>query len=207
MWYEYPVSADYEKQRRIIRHLRKWIQDLEKRGIVQGFAFNHYYPASATLNLRFDCKDEEKLKTVRKELGREVKKFVDSYVPEEEERLWDAGKSPEHIYRAYEFGSRCAFLFWELVERGRFSEEFTTSFLDWIDSTRFVFNPASTSFLFQLCFSHGIMNSLGIHKTPNEQIIHLEALIESTKSSNPHELCKWIGNYPFMFPKKPRKGE
>lgn len=42
MWYEYPIPANSKKQREIIRHLRKWIQNLEKRGIIQSFAFNHY---------------------------------------------------------------------------------------------------------------------------------------------------------------------
>ena len=204
MWYEYPIPANYQKQREIIRQLRKWIENLESRGIIQGFAFNHYYPASATLNVRFDCLDEEKLKIVRKELKREVKKLVSNYVLEE--RLWDAGKTPEHIYKAYELGSRCAFLFWELVERGRFSEEFTSDFLKWINSTHFM-NMISypIPFYFQLCFSHGIMNSLGIHKTPNEQLIHLAALIESTKSSNPQELCEWIKSQAMLFPKKSKQ--
>lgn len=201
MWYEYPIPADYEKQREIIRQLRKWIQSLESRGIIEGFAFNHYYPVSATLNVRFDCIDEEKLKIVRKELKRKVKIFVPNYVPEKSERLWDAGKTPEYIYKAYEFGSRCAFLFWELVERGRFSKELASSFLHWHDSTHFAIRYP-IPFHFQFHFSHGIMNSLGIHKIPNEQLIHLAALIESTKSSNPQELCEWIKNNSMLFPKK-----
>lgn len=202
MWYEYPIPADYEKQREIIKQLRKWIISLESRGLIEGFAFNHYYPESATLNVRFDCIDKEKLKIVRKELEQEVKRFLPSYVPEKSERLWDAGRTPEHIYKAYEFGSRCVFLFWELVEKGRFNEEFASSFLKWIDSTRYEFNPASLSFVFQICFNHGIMNSLGIHKIPNEQLIHLTALIESTRSSNAQELCEWIKSQPVRyFPK------
>lgn len=203
LWYEYPIPADYEKQRKIIGQLRKWIQSLESRGIIEGFAFNHYFPVSATLNVRFDCIDEEKLKIIRKELEQEVRGFVPNYVSEENERLWDAGKTPEHIYKAYEFGSRCTFLFWELVERGRFNEDFASSFLEWIDSAHYKFTPTSIPFLFQLCFSHGIMNSLGIHKSPNEQLIHVAALIESTRSSNPQELCEWIKRQPKgLFPKK-----
>ena len=73
LWYEYPIPADYKKQREIIRHLRKWIKGLESRGIVEGYAFNHYYPTSAALNLRFDCSDKGKLETVRKELNKEMK--------------------------------------------------------------------------------------------------------------------------------------
>ena len=202
LWYEYPIPADYEKQREIIRQLRKWMQSLESRGIVEGFAFNHYYPVSGTLNVRFDCVDEEKLKIIRKELEDEVRKFVPNYISEENERLWNGGKTPEPILKAYEFGSRCAFLFWELVERGRFSEEFASSFLQWIDSTHYKYTTTSIPFRFQFHSSHGIMNSLGIPKAPNEQLIHLAALIESTKSSTPQELCEWIKNNSMLFPKK-----
>jgi len=199
LWYEYPIPADITKQREIIRQLRKWIQSLESRGIVQGFAFNHYYPNPSTLNIRFDTTDD-KLETIRKELDSEVKKLLPNYVLQE--RLWDAGKSPEYVYKAYEFGSRCAFLFWEMVEKGRFPEEFASSYLRWSDSTHFELNP--TAFTFQSCFSHGVMNSLDISKIPNEQWLHLAALIESTKSSNPQELCKWIENQPSLFfPRKP----
>jgi len=181
--------------------MKKWIQSLETRGLIEGFAFNHYYAsetATGTLNVRFDCTDEEKLKIVRKELELEVKKFITNYVVEE--RLWDAGKSPEYIYKAYEFGSRCAFLFWDLVERNRFSEELTSSFLQWLDSTRYTISPKLLNF--QLCFSHGLMNSLGISKIPNEQLIHLTALKESTKSSSPQELFERIKDQllPFLTP-------
>jgi len=197
LWYEYPIPANYEEQREIIRHLRKWIQNLERRGIIRGFAFNHYYPNPATLNVRFDC-TEENLKIVRKELEQEVKRFVPNYVPEERERLWDDGKTPEYVYKAYEFGSRCAFLFWELVERGTFSEELASDFLIWIDQNHYMIKYLER-FLFQLHFSHGIMNSLGIHKVPNEQLIHLAALIESTKSSSIEELIKWIKDHARFF--------
>ena len=107
-WYEYPIPADSEQQRVIIRQLRKWIQSLESRGIIQGFAFNHYFPNPSILNIRFDCTDDKR-ETIRKELTEEVKKSLPNYVLEE--RLWDAGRSPEHVYKAYEFGSRCVFFF------------------------------------------------------------------------------------------------
>lgn len=200
LWYEYPIPADYEKQREITRDLRKWIQSLESRGIIEGFAFNHYYPEPAILNIRFDCADQKKLKIARKELEKEVKQFIQDYDAGKSERLWDAGKSPEYVYKAYEFGSRCAFLFWELVERGRFSEQLTSSFLKWIDQSNFVIDTPTAHF--QFCFNHGLNNSLGISKIPNEQLIHLSALIESTRSSSPQELQKWIENYAFLFPKR-----
>lgn len=201
MWYEYPIPANPQKQREIIRQMKKWIERLETRGLIEGFAFNHYYSsetAKGTLNLRFDCIDEGKLKIVKKELELEVKKLVPNYVVKE--RLWDAGKSPEYIYKSYEFGSRCAFLFWDLVERNRFSEELTSSFLEWVNSTQFTINQKLLNF--QLCFNHGLMNSLGISKIPNEQIIHLAALKESTRSYTPQELVERIRNQflPFLFP-------
>lgn len=164
MWYEYPIPANVEKQREIIRKLRKWIQSLESRGIVRGFAFNHYYLKPSILNVRFDCL-KEKLEIIRKELEQEVKKLLPNYALRE--RLWDDGKSPEYVYKAYEFGSRCAFLFWDLIEKGRFPEELASNYLRWTDSTHFELREAI--FTFQSCFSHGIMNSLDISKIPNEQ--------------------------------------
>lgn len=191
-----------DDQKRIIRQLRKWILDLESRGLIQGFAFNHYShepPELPALNVRFDCTDD-KLATIRKELDQEVKKLLSSYVLQE--RLWDNGQSPEQVYKAYEFGSRCAFLFWDLIEKGRFPEEFAGNYLQWTSATTFNLNTAV--FTFQSCFAHGVMNSLSVSKTPNEQWIHLASLIESTKASNPQELCAWIQSQPALFfPKKP----
>jgi hypothetical protein len=200
LWYEYPIPADIEHQRMIITHLRKWIQSLESRGIIQGFAFNHYYPNPSILNIRFDCTDD-RLETIRKELTKEVQKSLPGYVLEE--RLWDAGRSPEYVYKAYEFGSRCVFLFWDLVEKGRFPEGFASNFLQWLDATHYRFDPSAIPFVFQICFSHGVMNSLGVDKTPNEQLIHLMALIESTKSFSSEELCDWIRNQPIPYPRRP----
>jgi len=202
MWYEYPIPADYKKQRIIIRKLRRWIETLETRGIVEGFAFNHYYPTSATLNIRFDCSGKKELESLREELTKEVKPFIPDYDAEKSERLWDAGKSPEHVYKAYELGTRCVFLFWELVDKGRFKEEFASDFLKWIDLNRYEYSPSSIPFVFQLCFSHGLMNSLGVSKIPNEQLLRLMALIESTKSSSTEELYEWIKNQPMPYVKK-----
>jgi hypothetical protein len=200
LWYEYPIPADYETQKRIIRQLRKWIQSLETRGVVQGFAFNHYFPNPANLNIRFDCTDD-RLDTIKKELEQEVKKFIPNYVVQE--RLWDGGRSPEHVYKAYELGTRCTFLFWDLVEKGRFPEAFISDFLRWLDPNHYAIgNP--NAFEFQSCFNHGVMNSLGISKTPNEQLIHLGSLIESTKSTSPEQLLEWVkSQFPIFFPRKP----
>jgi len=188
MWHEFPISTDPEKQREIIRQLRKWIESLESRGIVQGFAFNHYYPDPEALHIRFDCADEENLKTIRKELENEVKKLLPNYILEE--RLWDAGKSPEQVYRAYEFGSRCAFLAWGLVESGRFPEEYFSNFYIGENDKGSVVKKIPVEF--QTYFNHGVMNSLGISKYPNEALIHLNNLMDSTKSKNKQELINWI---------------
>lgn len=193
MWYEYLIPAKVERQKEVIRRLRKWIQSLESRGIIQGFAFDHY-SVSETLNIRFDC-TKENLDSVKKELELEVKKLIPDYVLPVEERKWDAGKSPEFIYKAYEMGSRCAFLLWDLIEKGRFSEDFTSSFVEWKQSG-YDIPKYSTPLIFQMCFNHGTMNSLGIHKEPDEQLIHLALLIESTKSHSPQELYKWIEKQP-----------
>lgn len=196
MWYEYPIPADYETQKRIIRELREWIQGLETRGIVEGFAFNHYSTPQA-LNLRFDCR-EEQLGTVRRELEQEIRHFVHNYKPETNERLWDGGANSEYVYKAYEFGTRCVFMFWELIENGRFSEEFTSNFLRQLEANRVGIENIN-AFNFHFCMGHGIMNSLGISKIPNEQMIHLYSLIESTHSTDSEQLCEWIRNNYYVF--------
>jgi len=190
MWYEFPIPTDSKKQREIIRQLRKWIESLESRGIVQGFAFDHYSPPDPeSLNIRFDCADEDNLKTVRKELQNEVKKLLPNYVLERE-RLWDAGKSPEQVYRAYEFGSRCAFLAWKLIECGRFPEEYFSNFFIGEDDKGTIVKKIPCEF--QTHFNHGVMNSLGISKYPNEALIHVKILKNSTRFKNKQELINWM---------------
>ncbi len=183
MWYEFPIPSDFERQKQIIRQLKNWIQDLEERQLIDGFAFNHYFGSGKDeLRIRFDFNSKENLNEVRNELQTKLEELVES--GNVHERTWE---SPEYILRAYEFGSRCTFLFWELVERGRFSEDYVTSFLPTRAGSEIPLN-------FQQCFNHGVMNSLGIPKAPHEQVIHLLALIESTRSRNPDELCQWLRN-------------
>lgn len=188
MWYEFPIPANSEKQRVIIRQLRKWINSLESREIIQGFAFDHYSPVPLALHIRFDC-DDDKLKTVKKELEQEVKKLLPDYVPEE--RLWDGGKNFEYVYKAYEFGSRCAFLAWELIDIKRFPESFFTNFYKGRDD-KGVHIFDKEPFEFQRHFNHGVMNSLGISKAPNELFVHLLNLMDATKSRNKQELIAWL---------------
>jgi hypothetical protein len=84
----------------------------------------------------------------------------------------------------------CAFLFWSMVEKGRFPEEYLSNYLHMIDPTRFEMRPIP--FNFHPHFYHGIMNSLGVLKQPNELLLHLLAIIESKRFHSPEELCAWI---------------
>jgi len=198
LWYEYPIPASPERQREIIRQLREWIENLESRGIIEGFAFDHYSGqanASDELRIRFDCTGEGNLKVLRVELEREVKRLIPDYI--RNERIWDSGRTPEHILKAYELGSRCAFLLWKLIERGRFSENYLSNYAT-IENQRLT-NVRSIPLEFQVHFNHGVMNSLGISKIPNEQWIHLVLLKESTRSASPVQLCQWIRRQPTIF--------
>lgn len=188
MWYEFPIPANPKKQREIIRQLREWIESLESRGIVQGFAFDHYSPSPEALHIRFDCTGEEKLKILRKELENEVKKLLPNYVLKE--RLWDDGKNAEQVYRAYEFGTRCAFLAWKLIESGRFPEEYFSDFF--IEENEKETVAERIPFEFQTHFNHGVMNSLGISKYPNEALMHLNILKASTRNKSKQELINWM---------------
>jgi hypothetical protein len=192
MWYEFPIPTDPKKQREIIRQLRSWIENLESRGVVQGFAFDHYSPDPEELRIRFDT-DEENLKTVRKELENEVKKLLPNYVLPPEDRLWDDGKNTEQVYRAYELGTRVAFLAWDLIESGRFPEEYFSNFF--MEESNKDITTRKVPFEFQFHLSHGAMNSLGISKYPNEALVHSRILIEilmGNKKFSKQELIDWI---------------
>jgi hypothetical protein len=194
MWFEFPISADAKKQREIIRQLRKWMESLESRGIVNGFAFDHYSPNPEALHIRFDCADKENLKILRKELEDEVKKLLPNYVLPSEDRFWDGGKTAEQVYKAYEFGSRCAFLAWKLIESGRFPEEYFSNFFVGESDKEIV--AKQIPFEFQGHLNHGVMNSLGISKYPNEALVHsrilMKILMDAKKVKNRQELVDWI---------------
>lgn len=181
MWHEYPVPADFGKQKEIIRKLRKWIQQIEGENLIVGFAFNHYFSNPDTpdeLRIRFEYKDEKNRESVEAQLEDEVKKILPSYV--RQKRIWGLDTTDRHILQAYELGSRCVFLTWELIENGRFPEEYFRTTLEKIP------------FEFQGHFNHGVMNSLGIPKSPNETLVHIDNLMDSTKSKNKQELIKWL---------------
>lgn len=189
MWHEYPIPANFEKQKEVIRKLKAWIQSLEKQKLIIGLAFNHYYQIPPNpdepdeLRIRFEYNNEENRKNVEVQLEQEVRKLLPKYV--KKERIWNAGSTPQHILQAYEFGSRCAFLGWELIERKRFPEEYFSDFYK-RDGDKGI------PYEFQWHFNHGVMNSLGISKTPNELLIHVNHLMESTKCQNIQQLIDWL---------------
>ena len=194
MWHEYPIPADFDKQKEIIRKLRKWIQQLENVNLIDGFAFNHYFqvPPKANkpdeLRVRFEYSDEQNRGIVESELENEVKKLLPNYV--KQERNWGSDTTDRHVLQAYEFGSRCAFLAWEQIENGRFPE-------DYFSQASIVQAKAGVAakripLEFQAHFNHGVMNSLGIPNAPDERAIHIKNLMDSTNSRTKQELINWL---------------
>lgn len=195
MWYEFLVRVDVATQKKIIRQLRNWIESTETRHIVNGFAFNFYSDNPESLRIRFDCADEEKLKTVRMELENEVKRSIPDYsVKNNNERLWDEGKNSEQVYKAYELSSRLTFLAWNLIDSGRFSVEYFSSFFIGENNKEIVVKQIP--FEFQFHFSHGLMNSLGINKYPDEAYVHFSILLgiltEIATIRAKQELINWM---------------
>lgn len=193
MWIEYSIPADFDTQKRIIRQLRTRIEDTEQQELIRGFAFDHYFGRPDTqddLRVRFDYPNEEN-PIVRNGLRDAIRPLVPNYLPQG--RAWE---SNEEVLKAYEFGSRCAFLLWRRINQGRYPENYLSDFVA-VQNEQSAFRQ--TSFNFQFHFNHGVMNSLGVPKTPNEQWIHLLALIESTGSRNPEELYSWIRRQPPNF--------
>jgi hypothetical protein len=125
---------------------------------------------------------------VRDGLRDAVRPLIPNYLPQG--RAWE---SNEEVLKAYEFGSRCAFLLWEKINQGRYPENYLSNFVT-VQNNQNAFRLVP--FNFQFHFNHGVTNSLGVPKTPNEQWIHLLGLIESTHSHNPEELCNWIRRQP-----------
>jgi len=119
---------------------------------------------------------------IKGELQNQLKKAGQSGIYEEGD--WE---SDEHIRGAYEFGSRCAFLFWELVEKGRMPEEYVSDFL--VKNNPFAYQ-------FQLHLNHGVMNSLHIPKCPNEKLIHVEVLMDTADTNCKQALFDYIKKDP-----------
>jgi len=193
LWHEYPIPADFDKQKEVIRKLRNWIQQLENDTLIVGFAFNHYQ-VSPNLNepdelrVRFQYSDEQNRDIVESELEIKVKKLLPNYV--KRERNWGSDTTDRHVLQAYEFGSRCAFLAWEQIENGRFPEGYFDQASILKSASGVVAKRVPIEF--QTHFNHGVMNSLGIPKNPDERAIHIKNLMDSTNSRTKQELINWL---------------
>jgi hypothetical protein len=194
LWHEYPIPADFSKQIEIIRKLRNWIQQLENDNLIDGFAFNHYFQVPSNpnepdeLRIRFQYREEQNRDTVESELENEVKKLLPNYV--KQKRHWGSDTTDTHMLQAYEFGSRCAFLAWEQIENGRFPEGYFTQAS--ILKTAKGVVAKRIPIEFQTHFIHGVINSLGIPKNPDERAIHIRNLMDSTNSRTKQELINWL---------------
>ena len=194
MWHEYPIPADFNKQKEIIRKLSKWIQQLENDNLIVGFAFNHDYQVSPNLNepdelrVRFQYSDEQNRDIVESELENKVKKLLPNYV--KQVKNWGSDTTDSHVLQAYEFGSRCAFLAWEQIENGRFPEGYFDQASILKSASGVVAKRIPIEF--QTHFNHGVMNSLGIPKNPDERAIHIKNLMNSTNSRTKQELINWL---------------
>jgi len=194
LWHEYPIPADFNKQKEIIRELRNWIQRLENNNLIIGFAFNHYFQVPPNpnepdeLRVRFEYSDEQNRYVVESELEIEVKKLLPNYV--KQERNWVSDTTDRHVLLAYEFGSRCAFLAWEQIENGRFPESYFSQAS--IVQTKSGVAAKRIPLEFQAHFNHAVMNSLGIPKNPDETAIHIKNLMDATNSRTKQELIKWL---------------
>jgi hypothetical protein len=193
LWHEYPIPADFNKQKEIIRKLRKWIQQLENDNLIVGFAFNHYQVSPNQnepdeLRVRFQYSDEQNRDIVESELENKVKKLLPNYV--KQERNWGSDTTDTHVLQAYEFGSRCAFLAWEQIENGRFPEGYFDQASILKSASGIVAKRVPIEF--QTHFNHGVMNSLGIPKNPDERAIHIKNLMDSTNSRTKQDLINWL---------------
>jgi hypothetical protein len=194
LWHEYPIPADFNKQKEIIRRLRNWIRQLENDNVIVGYAFNHYFQVPPNpnepdeLRIRFEYSDEQNQDVVEAELESEVKKLLPNYV--KHERAWVSDTTDGHVLQAYEFGSRCAFLAWEQIESGRFPESYFSQAS--IVQTKSGVAARRVPLEFQAHFNHGVLNSLGIPKNPDETAIHIKNLMDSTNSRTKQELISWL---------------
>ena len=177
MWYQIHIQKNVNEQMKLIREMKDWIKELEQRKIIDGYAFNHYFGQASDdhLSIRFNC-NEEQFNAIKKEIMRVLPQYSLKKEPK-----FDIWSGENHILQAYEIGSRCAFLIWDLIEKERIPQNYLSNFYR-------ENNILQIPFQFQQHFSHGLMNSLGIYKYPNEQILHLTLLFECMKSKNIDEL-------------------
>lgn len=150
LWVEYRISANLDKQKQIIQNLKGWIEEMEERELIQGYAFNHYTRPSTTLNIRFDL-EKQNLSQVEEELKRNLRQLGES--DDIQRRDWPGD---EYVRRAYEIGSRWAFVF---MNSNRVPQNLTQS----------------QSFNFYCLLVHGVLNSLGMNYD-QEKALHRDLL-------------------------------
>ena len=117
-----------------------------------------------------------------------VKKLLPNYV--KQERNWGPDATDSHVLQAYEFGSRCAFLAWEQIENGRFPEDYFSQAS--ILKTAKGVVAKRIPIEFQTHFNHGVINSLGIPKNPDERAILIRNLMDITDSKTKQDLINWL---------------
>jgi hypothetical protein len=180
MWHEYPIQSNFDVQKRIVRNLRELIEKTEADGLITGYCFDHYFPTPSELRVRLQYTDEGNQAEVESRLEAHVRAAIPNFVLTQQE--WGNDTTDRHILQAYEFGARCAFLSFKLIENGRFSPAYFENSMD--------FN--SVAFQFQTHFNHGVMNSLGICKSPNELFVHILNIMDNTKTKSKTELIEWL---------------
>jgi len=163
------------------------MQRLENDNLIVGFAFNHYHEPDE-LRVRFQYSNEPNRDIVESELEIKVTKLLPNYV--QQERNWSSDTTDRHVLQAYEFGSRCAFLAWEQIENGRFPESYFDQASILKSASGVVAKRIPIEF--QTHFNHGVINSLGIPKNPDERAIHIKNLMDSTNSRTKQELINWL---------------
>ena len=142
---------EFSKQKELIRTLKPIIEKFEENGVIRSFNYNHYYsdyyatePKEGDhLAVRVEFSNSEK-----KKLFEDIFKSLNI---EWEEQVYN---EKAEIKKAYELGSRLAFLSSDLVERKNISENLLK-------------NKE-----FQIHMIHGLLNSLGIPSRPDERDIH-----------------------------------
>ena len=187
MWHEYPIQSNYEQQKQIIRALRTFIERLESENLITGYCFDHYSSnpnEPDELRIRFQYANEDNRQEVENQLQTEVRRLLPDYVIEEQQ--WGNDTTDRHVLQAYEFGSRCAFLCWRLIENGRLSDTYLANALAGTNDKGLIFRRIPLEF--QEHFNHGVMNSLGILKEPTEKIIHINNLIDVSQCKSKKEL-------------------
>ncbi len=169
------------------------MQHLENVGLIDGFAFSHYYSDSQDprepdeLRVRFQYSDEEMRPKAELELETEVKKLLPNYI--KQVRVWDSD-AESHVLQAYEIGSRCAFFAWEQIDSGLFPEHYFNQAS--ILKTQRGVVAKRIPLEFQTLFLHAIINSLGIPRNPDERALLIRNLMDATNSGTKTELINWL---------------